>query len=136
MEEKKMKFKEWLKANKKKLLCAGISVTTILGVMIGIKNREAIMEMWEFFQETINDNSIKISMDIQEEKLTSTVFEKLDTARKYTSPKAPYDVQQHIRTLSEGRHHSPEKALEAAAIGIVLLPNETLVNQHSKGNVA
>ena len=136
MEEKKMEFMEWIKANKKKLLFAGVSVTAIMGVMIGIKNREAIMELWEVLQETIDDNSIKVNADIQEEKLTSMVFETLETTRKYTPSKEPYDVRQHIRILSEGRHHSPEKALEAAAIGIVLSPNETLVNQYSKGNVA
>ena len=52
--------------------------------------------------------------------------------RLYTSPQETFGVSQHIRNLSGGRHHSIEKAAEAAALGIDLLPHQTLVDTYTK----
>ncbi len=136
MEEKMKEFKEWIKANKKKLVFAGISVTAFWGVVLGLKNREAILELWEVLQETIEDNNHKINMDKQVEKVSPTVIETIEITRNYTIPKEPFDVRRHIRVLPEGMHHSLEKAMEAAELGIDLSPNETLVNSYPKYVVA
>ena len=42
MEENKKGFIAWVKAHKKHLFMAGISVTAIIGIIIGLKNKEAI----------------------------------------------------------------------------------------------
>lgn len=38
----KHKFVNWVKDHKKQLLIAGISVTAVIGIIIGLKNKEAI----------------------------------------------------------------------------------------------
>ena len=43
----KHKFVNWVKDHKKQLLIAGISVTAVIGIIIGLKNKEAIKELWE-----------------------------------------------------------------------------------------
>jgi len=136
MEEKMMEVKEWIKANKKKLVLAGISVTALVGIVLGLKNREAILELWEMLQDAIENNTHKISMDIQVKEVSPTVIETIEITRNYTVPKEPFDVRRHIRVLPEGMHHSLEKAMEAAELGIDLSPNETLVNSYPKYVVA
>lgn len=48
----------------------------------------------------------------------------------------PFEVSQHIRNLHEGWEASPTKVAEAAAMGIRLLPGQTLVNAYKKGLLA
>ena len=38
MEEKKNEIISWIKAYKKQLLLAGVSITAVIGVIIGLKN--------------------------------------------------------------------------------------------------
>ena len=95
MEEKKNEIISWIKAYKKQLLLAGVSITAVIGVIIGLKNKEAIVN-------------------------------------SYTSSQKAFDVNRHIRNLSGGRHHSAEKAAEAATLGIVLLPHQTIVDTYTK----
>ena len=49
-------------------------------------------------------------------KTDPQVIEEVIPVRLYTSPQETFDVSQHIRNLSGGRHHSIEKAAEAAAL--------------------
>lgn len=42
----KRSFLSWVKEHKTQLLLAGISVTTILAAAIGLKNKDAIVELW------------------------------------------------------------------------------------------
>ena len=48
MEEKKNEIISWIKAYKKQLLLAGVSITAVIGVIIGLKNKEAIVNLWDF----------------------------------------------------------------------------------------
>ena len=41
-------------------------------------------------------------------------------------------MSRHVRTMAEGKHHSDAKAAEAMALGIDLLPNQTLVGPYTK----
>lgn len=49
------------------------------------------------------------------------------------APTVPFDVSQHIRNLHAGWKASPTKVAEAAALGIELLPGQTLVVAYQKG---
>ncbi len=61
------------------------------------------------------------------------VLETMASTRAYTPPTEAFDVSRHIRTMAEGWHHSAEKATEAVALEIELLPNQTLVSSYTKG---
>lgn len=52
-----------------------------------------------------------------------------------TRPSEQTNVRWHLRTLADGWHHSAAKKAEADAMGIVLPPNQTIVDSYSK-NVA
>lgn len=47
MEEQKRGFIEWIKVHKKELLIAGISVTAIIAAVLGYRNRESIVALWD-----------------------------------------------------------------------------------------
>lgn len=132
MEDKKTRFIAWVKAHKKQLLLAGISVTTIIGVIIGLKNKEVIMDLWDSLKIRITKVPEKLPESLSVVPVTPSALEDVISVRSYTSPQEAFDVSQHIRNLSGGRHHSAEKAAEAAALGISLLPNQTLVDTYTK----
>ena len=64
--------------------------------------------------------------------VTPFAVEEVVSIRSYTSSQKAFDVNRHIRNLSGGRHHSAEKAAEAATLGIVLLPHQTIVDTYTK----
>lgn len=132
MEEKKTKFLAWVKAHKKQLLLSGISVITIIGVIIGLKNKETIINLWNSLEKSITNVSEKQLGTLNIVQVTSPEVEEVIPVRSYTSPKHAFDVSRHVRNLSDDRRHSAEKAAEAEALGITLLPNQTLVNTYTK----
>ena len=132
MEENKKGFIAWVKAHKKQLLIAGISVTAIICIIIGLKNKEAIKELREALESSLSKTPEKLPESITIVQTAPPVVEEVIPVRLYTSPQEPFDVSQHIRNLSGGRHHSVEKAAEAAALGIDLLPHQTLVDTYIK----
>ena len=130
MEENKKGFIAWVKAHKKQLFMAGISVQHI-GIIIGLKIRKPSRNCG------VPENSLSKTPENLPESITIVqtappVIEEVIPVRVYTSPQEPFDVSQHIRNLSGGRHHSVEKAAEAAALGIDLLPHQTLVDTYTK----
>ena len=132
MEEKKNSFKAWVIAHKKQLILAGISISVVLGIILGIKNKDALEELWTAMKLKIR-NVPKTELIVEPISQTSTPQLQIVTApHTYTRPQEPVNVGLHIRTLSGGRTHSAEKTAEALALGIDLLPNQTLVDPYTK----
>lgn len=132
MEEKKNSFKAWVIAHKKQLILAGISISVVLGIILGIKNKDALEELWTAMKSKIR-NVPKTELIVEPISQTSTPQLQIVTApHAYTRPQEPVNVGLHIRTLSGGRTHSAEKTAEALALGIDLLPNQTLVDPYTK----
>lgn len=132
MEEKKTGVISWIKVHKKQLLLAGISITAVIGVIIGLKNKEAIMDLWDSLQRSLKKYPGGQMTPLYSAEATPSAVEEAISIRSYTSPQKAFDVNQHIRNLSGGRHHSAEKAAEATALGIVLLPHQTIVDTYTK----
>ena len=126
------KFVSWVKAHKTELIIAGVSITAIIGIILGIKNKDAIKELWDALENSLSKTPEKLYESITIVQAAPPVLEEVIPVRLYTSPQEPFDVSQHIRNLSGGRHHSAEKAVEAAALGIDLLPHQTLVDTYTK----
>ena len=132
MEEKKNSFKAWVIAHKKQLILAGISISVVLGIILGIKNKDALEELWTAMKSKIRNVPIT-ELIVEPISQTSTPQLQIVTApHTYTRPQEPVNVGLHIRTLSGGRTHSAEKTAEALALGIDLLPNQTLVDPYTK----
>lgn len=139
MEDQKTGFIEWVKAHKKQLTIAGISTLAIIGIALGIKNKDAIIELWESLQKSISKSPSETpapkTMEIQS-TMSEIVAETKEVTRVYTPSTIPFNVKDHLRNLPEGWHASPEKITEAELLGIELLPNQTLVNSYTKGVIA
>lgn len=53
MEDEKKNFVAWVKKNKKALIITGISISTLFLLILGIKNKDALMRLWKDLQEKI-----------------------------------------------------------------------------------
>ena len=57
MEENQKGFIAWVKAHKKQLIIAGISITAIIGVILGIKNKKTLDELWKALKNRLENIS-------------------------------------------------------------------------------
>lgn len=143
MEQQKKGLIAWVKAHRKELIIAGISVAVVIGIILGIKNRNDIKDLFDFLEEKI----VKAQAKMPEFKTTKAVFatktrdtvadiipmSEITAVRNYTPSQASFDVSDHIRNLPEGCHASAKKIIEAAAREIILQPGQTLVDAYTKG---
>lgn len=159
MKEQKRKFIAWIKNHKKELICAGISIGLVIGVIAGIKNRNALMEFWDDMQVSIGYKKISSPVrknkpkenlshlecegsapndSVKEEEAetvdeeTMNLKELLDDFEQQEEEKTPFNVSNHVRNLHEGWHASAEKLAEAEERNIILLPGQTLVDGYLK----
>lgn len=51
--EGKKSFLMWVKAHKTQLILTGISISTIIAVVLGLKNKDAIKDLWNQLNEEI-----------------------------------------------------------------------------------
>ena len=56
--EDKRKFIAWIRAHKKQLIIAGVSITTLIAIVVGIKNKSEIIKLWSALQEKIKRGDI------------------------------------------------------------------------------
>lgn len=124
---------QWIREHKKEIAIAGISITALVGLVLGIKNKGAM----EVFCNALKNNDSKIPIKTEAPRITEQVSSiesvVIPMHREY---KEPFEVSSHIRNLHEGWKASPEKLERAAAYGIDLLPGQTLVESYTKGEVA
>lgn len=123
----------WIREHKMEIAIAGISITALVGLVLGIKNKGAM----EVFCNALKNNDSKIPIKTEAPRITEQVSSiesvVIPMHREY---KEPFEVSSHIRNLHEGWKASPEKLERAAAYGIDLLPGQTLVESYTKGEVA
>ncbi|MBE6772035.1 MAG: hypothetical protein E7547_07830 [Ruminococcaceae bacterium] len=77
--EDKRKFIAWIKSHKKQLIIAGISITTLIVIVVGIKNKSEIIKLWGALQEKIKRGGIysskwletatDLELDLEREKI-------------------------------------------------------------------
>ena len=96
------KFVSWVKTHKTELIIAGVSVTAIIGIILGLKNKDAIKELWDALENSLGKTPDKISEPVTIVQTAQPVLEEVTPVRLYTSPQEPFDVSQHIRNLSGG----------------------------------
>lgn len=130
--ETKKSFLVWVKVHKKQLILTGVSITTIVGIILGIKNKYAFAELWASLADNIKKVSVSKATAITVNQSYVSVPDASHPVRTYTTPTEAFDVSRHIRTMTADKHHSAAKAAEAAALGITLLPNQTLVKPYTK----
>lgn len=112
MEEKKTDFFGWVKQHKKQLILAGISISVVIGIILGAKNKEVLDELWATLKKSTKN---ELQPRFKTISLTQRILPENDvmiTPRNYTLPQEPVDVCMHIRTLTGDRVHSAKKQLK------------------------
>ena len=89
----------WIKEHKTQLLLAGISVTAILAAALGLKNKNAIVELWNSLKKQIEQGSLYSSKWFEKDNL-----EELEAARKlvqqdYNNPNLDLDYRNYCWNL-------------------------------------
>ena len=92
-------FVAWVKEHKTQLLLAGISVTTILAASLGLKNKNAITELWDTLKKQIEKGAVYSSKWFEKADL-----EDLETARRfvqqeYNNPNLDLDYKSYCWDL-------------------------------------
>lgn len=145
--EKKKSFLLWVKEHKKQLIIAGVSVVTIVGIILGIKNRESIMKLWESLRLVVTKQpmqaaEVKIMLSTTSAPISVPVIDTVPvteiTVIKTTGgiARSPFDVSEHFRNLHEGWQASATKIATAVAHGYDLQPGQTWVDSFTKGGAA
>ena len=89
----------WIKEHKFQLLLTGVSVSTILATALGLKNKDAITELWNTLKKRIEKGSLYSSKWFEKANL-----EELEAARKlvqqdYNNPKLDLDYRNNCWNL-------------------------------------
>lgn len=137
MEERKGII-QWIKEHKKELIIAGVSIEALVLVVIGIKNKDAIKELWESLKNTAIQTSLKVSDAATEVVMEAPIesFQNGVSNMASNSETIPFEVRKHIRNLPEGWHASPKKIEEALKNSIILMDGQTWVDGYMKGGFA
>lgn len=146
METQKKGFLAWVKAHKKELIIAGISVAALIEIILCIKNRDSIEALWKSLSRAIEKSpgeAPEVSQTTIEKVAQSSVtitdiinpteIQVINATRTFQNP---FEVSDHIRNLHEGWRASAKKITEAEAMKIILQPGQTLVDAYMKGGVA
>lgn len=128
MKDEKQTFIQWVKAHKKELIIAGISVSSIICLIVGIKKREAILDLWKSLQEQLHSCSA-VPLDNSNDKFCEAKI--IEFPLKKDSV-ASIEVREHVRNLPDGWNASMGKILSAKEHGYQLEPGQTWVDTYKK----
>lgn len=140
MEERKGLIR-WIKEHKKELLIAGISIGALILIVLGIKNKDEIMALWNTLRKVPKQPTVNVTETVR--KVTTEYpiepvqpVQDVFDAVSSKSDSLPFEVSRHIRNLPEGWHASPEKIAEALENNIILMDGQTWVERYMKGEAA
>ena len=130
MEKEKKAFVNWVKKHKKELITAGVSVTIIITVILGIKNRKVLERKWASLKKLVEKNPQDIS-EIKVAPISKIApIQDIVIDRTVSIARTPHDVRGHIRNLPEGRKASADKIVRYN-----LKPGQTWVDSYRTGRL-
>lgn len=123
--------KELIKEHKTELICCGLGIAAAVGIMFGIKNRDAVKAVVKGTERLPQKapTSAEVLPDVA--PVADIIFPAA-TAKK----RAPHEVARHLRNLPEGYRASAEKIAAATELGYTLQPGQTLVEAYRTGQKA
>ncbi len=129
------KLIRWIRDHKKALIIAGISIGTLIAIVLGIKNREAIKGLWASLRKAVEKPAIHVAKVPPVETARPSVEDVVTVVAQHREA-IPFDVSKHIRNLPDGRHASADKIATALENGFVLAKGQTWVKDYAKGVAA
>lgn len=136
MEKEKKTFVDWVKEHKKELIIAGLSITAIIAVIIGIKNQKALEEAWASLGKRLEKTPETIPAVKTVPIAEAAPVKGIVKNNIVTTYRKPHDVAGHLRNLPEGWKASAEKIATAAEHGHKLRPGQTWVEAYRTGGLA
>lgn len=129
---------QWIKGHKKQLIIAGISIGTLIMIILGIKNRVAIKAVWDSLKEVVKHPTVKATEEVVKDvaEIPSAQVSGTVAVVVSNSETLPFEVSRHIRNLPNGWNASPEKIAEAMENNIILMDGQTWVDSYMKGGAA
>ena len=134
MNEQK-KLIRWIREHKKALIIAGISITTLIAIVLSIKNREVIKGFWNSLQKVVDKSAVQVA-NLPPVETANPVLEDVVTVVAQHRESLPFDVSKYIRNLPEGWHASADKVATALENGFDLAEGQTWVMHYAKGVAA
>ena len=72
-------FISWIKTYRKQLILIGVSIPTLIAIVLGVKSKDALMSVWQNLKEEIRKSNLysskwfekasKIELDLEREKV-------------------------------------------------------------------
>lgn len=137
MKERK-RLVQWIKAHKKELIIAGVSIAAVVGVVLLIRNRKALKAYWSYLLGLIPKSETASTVSETSVKAAEVVAKSAEACKKAarTDNVIPFEVAKHIRNLPDGWHASPGKIATALENGVTLHEGQTWVDTYWKGVAA
>ena len=129
------KLIRWIREHKKALIIAEISIATLIAIVLGIKNREAIKGLWASLRKAVEKPAAHVAKVPPVETGRPAVEEVIAVVAQ-RSETIPFDVSKHIRNLPDGWHASADKIATALENGFELAEGQTWVTEYAKGVAA
>lgn len=89
----------WVKTHKKKLIIIGVSIPTILAIVLGAKNKETFIKMLEDLQEKIKESSLYCNKWFQKATDDELNIEREKIRLAYCSSGDNWDVACQLENL-------------------------------------
>lgn len=129
------KMIRWIREHKNALIIAGISIGTLIAIVLGIKNREAIKALWASLRKVAEKQAVH-AMKVPPIEATHPAVEDVVTVVAQHRETIPFDVAKHVRNLPDGWHASADKIATALENGFELAEGQTWVSDYMKGVAA
>lgn len=136
MKKEKKKIVDWIKEHKTELIIAGVSVSALVMLILGIKNKETLEEFWSSLKRVTEEKSISIDNEVLNSMSETFPVQEVPMNNIILIERIPHNVDSHLRNLPEGWRASAEKIATAAEHGYELLPGQTWVEAYRTGGVA
>lgn len=128
-------FIAWVKAHKKELALAGISIVAINAVIIGIRNKTELCKVMSELKSLLSKPRGH-SPVISTKNIAQPVVAELTVIDSDSVEHLPFDVRMHLRNLHKGRQASAKKIATAAEKGYILGQGQTWVEPYTKSSHA
>ena len=97
--EEKKGFLAWVKEHKAQLILIGISVPTLIAIVAGIKNKDAIKEIWANLKEAIKKANMYSSSWFTKASLDELNIEREKVRLAYCSSGSDEQAATHFESL-------------------------------------
>lgn len=95
----KKSFIDWVKEHKAQLLFAGVSITTVMATVLGFKNKDSIVELWDSLKKEIEKGARYSTKWLEKANLDDLYEARKIVQKDYLNPKLDADYRSECWNL-------------------------------------